>query len=311
MMRKLLDGLYAGCLALAGLFLVSIFALMIGEAVMRKAGSYITGAGEIIGWCCAAAGFLALPSVFARGEMVRVTYLVDALPPLPRKGLLLGCLLLGGAPRHFLPGGFHLVARAGGGLLILTAQLLGSARGFLLLLLLQLSAAGVFHLPLLLGGPLPRGILELLARGILRGFGACGGVLHLFARVLLLARHFGGAGAGGLRVTGAAVHLGALGRVLGGLGARGVLGFFARLLQLAFHFGGSVLGFGLARAAVHLGALGRVLGGFGARGVIHFFAGFLLLAFHGFGTRLVLRGFAGTAVRLGSLSGRLIGAGAR
>lgn len=93
-MRRLLDGLYAGCLALAGLFLVSIFALMIGEAVMRKAGSYITGAGELIGWCCAAAGFLALPSVFARGEMVRVTYLVDALPPLPRKGLLLGCLLL-------------------------------------------------------------------------------------------------------------------------------------------------------------------------------------------------------------------------
>lgn len=93
-MRRLLDGLYAACLALAGFFLVSIFALMIGEAVMRKAGSYITGAGELIGWCCAAAGFLALPSVFARGEMVRVTYLVDALPPLPRKGLLLGCLVL-------------------------------------------------------------------------------------------------------------------------------------------------------------------------------------------------------------------------
>jgi TRAP-type C4-dicarboxylate transport system permease small subunit len=93
-MRRLLDGLYTACLALAGVFLVSIFALMIGEAVMRKAGSYITGAGELIGWCCAAAGFLALPSVFARGEMVRVTYLVDALPPWPRKVLLLGCLLL-------------------------------------------------------------------------------------------------------------------------------------------------------------------------------------------------------------------------
>jgi TRAP-type C4-dicarboxylate transport system permease small subunit len=92
MLRRFLDGLYAASLAAAGLFLVGIFALMIGEAVFRKSGSYITGANELIGWFCAAAGFLALPATFKRGDMVRVTYAVDALAPAARKGLLLGCL---------------------------------------------------------------------------------------------------------------------------------------------------------------------------------------------------------------------------
>ena len=94
-MRKLLDRAYGASLILAGLFLVAIFALMIGEAVMRKMGSYITGASELIGWCCAASGFLALPATFKRGDMVRVGLLVDALPPRLRKPVLLACLLLG------------------------------------------------------------------------------------------------------------------------------------------------------------------------------------------------------------------------
>ena len=93
-MRKFLDGVYGASLILAGLFLVAIFALMIGEAVLRKMGSYITGASELVGWCCAAAGFLALPATFKRGDMVRVGLLVDALPPRVRKPLLLGCLAL-------------------------------------------------------------------------------------------------------------------------------------------------------------------------------------------------------------------------
>jgi TRAP-type C4-dicarboxylate transport system permease small subunit len=93
-MRKFLDRLYDGSLGLAGLFLLGIFAVMVGEAVLRKMGSYITGASELIGWFCAAAGFLALPATFKRGDMVRVGVLVDALPARVRKPLLLGCLLL-------------------------------------------------------------------------------------------------------------------------------------------------------------------------------------------------------------------------
>ena len=93
-LRKLLDTIYGASLALAGVFLVSIFVLMIGEAVLRKMGSYITGASELVGWCCAAAGFLALPATFKRGDMVRVGLLVDALHPRVRKPVLLGCLVL-------------------------------------------------------------------------------------------------------------------------------------------------------------------------------------------------------------------------
>lgn len=93
-MRKFLDRLYGGSLALAGVFLVGIFAVMIGEAVVRKMGGYIPGASELIGWFCAAAGFLALPATFKRGDMVRVGVVADALPPRIRKPLLLACLLL-------------------------------------------------------------------------------------------------------------------------------------------------------------------------------------------------------------------------
>lgn len=93
-MRKFLDRIYDGSLVLAGLFLVGIFAVMVGEAVLRKMGGYITGASELIGWFCAAAGFLALPATFKRGDMVRVGVLVDRLPARLRKPLLLACLLL-------------------------------------------------------------------------------------------------------------------------------------------------------------------------------------------------------------------------
>lgn len=94
-MHKCLDGLYDGALALAAVFLVGIFVVMITEAVLRFFGSYITGASELVGWFCAAAGFLALPATFKRGDMVRVGVVVDALPSSFRKPMLVACLLLG------------------------------------------------------------------------------------------------------------------------------------------------------------------------------------------------------------------------
>lgn len=93
-MRKFLDRTYDASLFLAGIFLVGIFVVMITEALMRKLGSYIPGASELIGWFCAAAGFLALPATFKRGDMVRVGVLVDTLPDRVRKPVLLGCVLL-------------------------------------------------------------------------------------------------------------------------------------------------------------------------------------------------------------------------
>ncbi len=93
-MRRLLDHIYKASLVLAALFLIGIFLLMIGESAFRKMGSYITGANELVGWFCAAAGFLALPATFKRGDMVRVGFIVDRLPALVRKPVLMGCLLV-------------------------------------------------------------------------------------------------------------------------------------------------------------------------------------------------------------------------
>lgn len=94
-MRRVLDRAYDACLALAGVFLLGIFALMVLEPVFRWFGSYITGANELVGWFCAASGFLALPATFHRGEMIRVGLLVDRLPPAARKPVLLACLAIG------------------------------------------------------------------------------------------------------------------------------------------------------------------------------------------------------------------------
>lgn len=93
-MRRFLDSLYAASLVLAACFLVGILLLMVGEAVVRSLGGYITGANELIGWSCAAAGFLALPSTFKKGDLIRVGFLVDWLAPPLRKVLLLLSLSL-------------------------------------------------------------------------------------------------------------------------------------------------------------------------------------------------------------------------
>lgn len=94
MLRRYLDRLYNASLFLAGAFMVGIFLLMVGEAAARKLGGYIPGANDLVGWFCAAAGFLALPATFKRGDMVRVGFALDSLPAPARKPMLLLCLLI-------------------------------------------------------------------------------------------------------------------------------------------------------------------------------------------------------------------------
>ena len=93
-MRKLLDRVYDTSLFVAGVFLVGIAALMVGEAIARKSGGYIPGASELVGWFCAAAGFLALPATFKRGDMVRVGVLLDYLPSGTRRAVLVANLAI-------------------------------------------------------------------------------------------------------------------------------------------------------------------------------------------------------------------------
>jgi TRAP-type C4-dicarboxylate transport system permease small subunit len=94
-LRRFLERLYRGCAALGALSLVAVFAIMIAETALRKMGSYITGANDLIGWFCAASGFLALPWTFKTGELVRVGLFIDKVGGLRRRALELACL--GGA----------------------------------------------------------------------------------------------------------------------------------------------------------------------------------------------------------------------
>ena len=94
-MRSVLHRLYRGCAALGAASLIAVFVIMIAETVLRKMGSYITGANDLIGWFCAASGFLALPWTFKTGELVRVGLFIDKASGVKRRLLELACL--GGA----------------------------------------------------------------------------------------------------------------------------------------------------------------------------------------------------------------------
>lgn len=79
--RSPLAPLYRASEALAGVALVSIATLMIGETLLRKFfGGYIPGAGQLIAWSCCAAAFLAMPNAFRRGDFVRVDLAAAWLP---------------------------------------------------------------------------------------------------------------------------------------------------------------------------------------------------------------------------------------
>ena len=86
-LRRLLDALYDGAGYLAGFFVFAIFAIMVGASVMRELGLRTGGTDDLVAWCCAAAGFLAMAHTFRRGDFVRVLLLLDKLPPTRRRML--------------------------------------------------------------------------------------------------------------------------------------------------------------------------------------------------------------------------------
>lgn len=77
MLRKVLDGLYWACGALAGLMLIGIAVVMMLMSVGREFGINIRGGDEITGWLCAATCFLGLAHTFKHGDLIRVTLLVE------------------------------------------------------------------------------------------------------------------------------------------------------------------------------------------------------------------------------------------
>ena len=79
--RRALDALYAVSGALAAVALAGTCVVMLLQVAGRELGLLFRGADDITAWLCAAAAFLALGHTFRKGELVRMTLLLDRLPP--------------------------------------------------------------------------------------------------------------------------------------------------------------------------------------------------------------------------------------
>jgi TRAP-type C4-dicarboxylate transport system permease small subunit len=92
--RRVLDALFdaAGALAAAAVF--AVFVLMIFASVGRFAGWRVGGVNDIVSWLTAAASFFAMAHAFKHGDFVRVTLLLEKLPPRARHALEAVSLLI-------------------------------------------------------------------------------------------------------------------------------------------------------------------------------------------------------------------------
>jgi TRAP-type C4-dicarboxylate transport system permease small subunit len=79
--RRALDALYLASGALAAVALAGTCVVMLLQVAGRELGILFRGADDIAAWLCAAAAFLALGHTFRKGELVRMTLLLDRLPP--------------------------------------------------------------------------------------------------------------------------------------------------------------------------------------------------------------------------------------
>ena len=93
-MRRFLDRLYDGAGGLAAACVFMIFVLMIVAGVGRQVNWHVSGLNDVVAWICAAAAFLAMAHAFRHGDFVRVTLLLDSVPPRVRRALDVGCLLI-------------------------------------------------------------------------------------------------------------------------------------------------------------------------------------------------------------------------
>ena len=91
-LRRALDLAYDAAGALAGLFVLVIFVMMIAQSVLRELGVPTGPVNDAVAWCCAAASFLAMAHTFRHGDFVRVTLLLEKLTPSHRRLAELACL---------------------------------------------------------------------------------------------------------------------------------------------------------------------------------------------------------------------------
>jgi TRAP-type C4-dicarboxylate transport system permease small subunit len=90
--RNALDRLYDAAAALAALFMVGLLAMVLLSIVSRQLHFHVPGTDAYAGYLMAGAGFLALAHTLKRGEHIRVTLLLSALPGAGRRALELWSL---------------------------------------------------------------------------------------------------------------------------------------------------------------------------------------------------------------------------
>jgi TRAP-type C4-dicarboxylate transport system permease small subunit len=91
-MRRALDALFNGAAALAAVCMVGLLLMVLLSIVSRQLQFHVPGTDAYAGYLMAAAGFLALAHTLKRGEHIRVTLLLAALPGRWKKGLELWAL---------------------------------------------------------------------------------------------------------------------------------------------------------------------------------------------------------------------------
>jgi TRAP-type C4-dicarboxylate transport system permease small subunit len=79
-MRRALDNLYDAAAWLAALLMVALLLMVLTGIASREFGFHVPGTDAYAGYLMAGAGFLALAHTFRRGEHIRVTLLLHALP---------------------------------------------------------------------------------------------------------------------------------------------------------------------------------------------------------------------------------------
>ena len=96
-LRKTLDFLYLAAGVLAALCLISILVLIVLQMLARWTGAIFAGAPDYAGYAMAAASFLAFASALNRGAHIRVSVLLNAVPPKAKRFLEIWCFGLAAA----------------------------------------------------------------------------------------------------------------------------------------------------------------------------------------------------------------------
>lgn len=94
-LRRSLDFIYLAAGVLAALCLIAILALIVLQMLARWTGEVFPGAPEYAGYFMAAASFLAFGNALNRGSHIRVSIVLNALPPTGQRLLNIWCFGVG------------------------------------------------------------------------------------------------------------------------------------------------------------------------------------------------------------------------